>query len=546
MALDTTHSEVLKSYPKAVIHLRRQFKEKRFGLVLGAGVSIDFKVPLWPDLVKKIATDPAVNGTHLLTGDVDKKSLPYKTEMLFQRFKENSPVDPKLSALTAQSAITANWLELCANHIYADVEADFPAALDSHPYFKSLLPLVQGSNLAITFNFDDCLERGLALRKKASDPGKGFEVVTDPWPQFRRADSVVYHPHGMVPFKGKLMELPVDRFVFSEAAYSAQYVGSRGHDSSFLLTHFARNTCLFLGCALEDDLRNVLMRGALINPGNYHYYIHFIPSETSGPDAEQRALISETNFNIYNLITLFLTPTKIRALLELLDTDVVKDSMIKDLASQTGTQVHYHYYLTGAIGVGKSTTANLLRSLHVLDEWLETRPEVLAKPWSALNDAERAEADDWIIGQFRAKNDTLRHMEPAVSIVDRPPLDPLAFTDPAKRPSKAASLLDKICPQRSWSVEPGLVILLKGDPHVLTARVRARGRKDYSKDLLEKMESDLLEIYQGIGIHQIDTRHLSILEVTKKVAAIVHREPYVPFDLMKALLEHEGKASVGP
>lgn len=540
----TIHAEVLKKYPKAVVHLRRQVAEKRFGLVMGAGVGIDFRIPLWKDLVVKIAADSRVDGIALLQGAVEQKSLPYKTEMLFQRFREKSlaNLEADLSPLAQQSTIAANWLEICALHLYADIDPDLNNALDSHHYFKAILPLVQQSHLTINFNFDNFLERSLALNKRDQDKdNKGFEVVTDPWPQFRRKDSVIYHPHGMVPDVTKLMELPADRFVFSEAAYSAQYVGSRGHDSSFLTAHLARNTCLFLGCGLEEELRNVLMRGAQINPGNYHYYIQFIDDEVSGPNEEQRALMSETNFNVYNIITLFLTAEKIRALLELLDSGDIKDEQFKDLAAQIEVETKYNYYLTGALGVGKSTTANLLRSLHVLDEWLEARPPVLAEPWDELDEAQRKEADDWIANQFCQKNDTLRRLSsPAISSVDRPPLDPLVFTKKEDWPAKAKNLLDTICPNRKWNIEPGVVILLEGDPQVLSARVRATGRKEYSATRLERMQKTLIEIYDGEGVHKIDTKHLSILEVTKKVSEIIHRKDYRPFNLMRALENYEG------
>lgn len=543
MTPNVSHRELLKAYPKPVVHLRRQFKEKRFGLVLGAGVGIDFRVPLWVDLVKKIAADPQVDGLDVLLGEVEKKSLPYKTEMLFQCFQKKTleTLPNGLPELVKKSTINAKWSEICARYIYADEEPDLDKALIAHPYFEALLPLVQGSHLTITFNFDDFLERSLALRKRDVDErNRGYEIVTDPWPQFRRSDSVIYHPHGIVPAHYRLMELPVDRFVFSEAAYSTQYVGSRGHDSSFLLSHFARNTCLLLGCTLEEELRNVLMRGAQINPGNYHYYVHFIESEDSGPTEAQKSLISETNFNVYNLITLFLTRKKIRALLELLNIDNLKDSVLKDLGDQSDVNLKYNYYLTGAIGVGKSTTASLLRSLHVLDEWLEVRPPILAKPWNQLTTSEMNEADAWIVGQFYAKNTTLRHLGAGISIVDRPPLDPLAFTPTQDRHLKATALLDGMCPQRKWKVEPGVVILLTGDPEVLSARVRATGRDDYSKDKLEQMQKDILDIYQGNKVYTIDTRHLSVLDVTKQVASIIHREEYQPFDLNQALLKFEG------
>jgi hypothetical protein len=533
-----TQNELFKSYPRAVVHLRHQFKEKRFGLILGAGVGIDFRIPLWKDLVAKIANDPIVAGATVLNGHAKEKSLPYKTEMLFQHFRKKKleTLSDELSEIEKQSSVNAKWSELCARHIYEHVEPNLELALGNHPYFNDILPLVQGSHLTITFNFDDLLERSLAFRKRPEDEkNRGYETVTDPWPQFRRSNSVVYHPHGIVPAHSRLMELPVDRFVFSEAAYSAQYVGSRGHDSSFLLSHFARNTCLLVGCALEHELKNVLMRGAQINPGNYHYYIDFIGSESERPSDEEQQLIAETNFNVYNLITLFLTREQIKALFILVDTQKIQDDAMRDFAAQAEVGLKYNYYLTGAIGVGKSTTASLLRSLYVLDEWLEVRPVILAKPWDKLSDDERKQADEWIANQFLQKNNTLRHLVSGISIIDRPPLDPLAFTAEEDRPSKAQSLLNTICPNGKWEIEPGVVILLTGDTEILAARVRATGREDYSVEKLDRMQRDQQKIYNGDGVHVIDTRNLSVLDVTKQVATIIHRSEYIPFQLHATL-----------
>lgn len=549
LTINNHHRDVLKWYSRPVVHLRRQFREKRFGPVVGAGISLDFNVPLWGSLVEEIAKHPKVNGQRVLAGHANKKSFPFQTELLFQLFRANElkTLTPSLSSLEKENTISARWLTLCGEIIYANAHGEFGEALEAHGYFKALLPLVQNSYLTVNFNFDDYLERALNLRKRTKDESnRGYEVVMDPWPQFRRTDSVIYHLHGFVPFG--LMELPVDRLVFSEAEYSKQYVGSRGHDSSFLIGHFARNTCLLLGCSLEDELRNVLMRGAQMNPGNYHYYIHYVHDATSKPDEKEQELISATNFNVYNLITLFLSSSEISALLELINDSAIADAPLKDLATELGVCIQYNFYMTGPLGVGKSTTANNLRNLVVLDEWLEVRPPILGKPWDKLNDEERDEVDSWIADQFYKKNNSLRHIDGAgaIAIVDRPPLVPLVFTEPARRPAKAKSLLDKICPSRKWSIEPGVVIILTGDTDELSARVRASGREDYSADRLKKMQEAIIEIYTGDGIEKVDTRYLSVREVTKLVAQIVHRQPYKPYNLQAAMLAQESAENDPP
>ena len=533
---------VLTQYPRAIVHLRQQFKEDRFGAVLGAGTSIDLKVPSWKELVEKLAADSEVEGADLLSGKANRASLPYKTEMLLQRFSERqkAKIDSRLSHRERENTISSRWLALCGKYLYSSRPSDpssLEAAIKRHPYFGALVEVVQESHLTINFNFDDYLETALGQKKRQQDKqNKGYECITNPWSQIKRRNSVVYHPHGVVPFG--LMELPHDRFVFSEESYAKQYIRLGDVDTTFLLAHFARNTCLLIGCSLEDALRTALIRSAHVNPGNYHYYVQHLQEGDSVADPEREA-IADTNFRVYNLITLFLNSLQIRALLELVNYKAIADGEFTDLATRCKVRIHYNYYMTGALGVGKSTTALLLRSLYVLDEWLEARPVILGKPPDQLTDAEREEADGWILQQFEIKNNTLRQLSReagVVAIVDRPPMDPLVFTPQKGKAGKAKALLDRLCPEQSWKVVEGAIILLLGDPRELSARVRATGRENYSEDRLKTMQDDLRAVYVGDGVIPIETYGLSSAEVTRRVAEWIHRKPYVPFDLHRALL----------
>src|SRR6185369_4628083 len=199
---DKLRKRVLKAYPKAVVHLRRQFEDHRFGLVLGAGVSKDFNVPLWEELVKKIAADRLVKGRKLITGDAGKSSLPYKTALLFQHFRKNEITKLANRDLSKEQEnwISATWLRLCATYLYKNKPKNLKVALNSHPYFQTLLPLIRGSQLTVNFNFDDYVEHALNATKLTDDKGnRGYEAVTNPWSQFRRRGSVIYHPHGFCP-----------------------------------------------------------------------------------------------------------------------------------------------------------------------------------------------------------------------------------------------------------------------------------------------------------------------------------------------------------
>src|SRR5713226_10308046 len=87
LVLNDAQKKLLKEYPRAVVHMRAQLKLHRLSLVFGAGLSKPFGLPNWGTLVEDIAADPEVAGQKILERFKDKGSLPYKTELLFQHYR---------------------------------------------------------------------------------------------------------------------------------------------------------------------------------------------------------------------------------------------------------------------------------------------------------------------------------------------------------------------------------------------------------------------------------------------------------------------------
>jgi hypothetical protein len=537
-----THKDLLVRFTRPIVHIRTQMNLRRFGLVFGAGLSKSLGLPSWSDLVKKIAKDRTVRGEKIFKKFQNRTSLPYKTELLFQHFREQQAKrSPEPYTLKFENDTFAKWLKLCAEYLYKRAPNDFKSALKSHPYLLKYLPIVQNTQLTVNYNFDDFIERALAIKRKSDDKTKGYETVTNPWAQFRRETGVIYHPNGIVP-QG-LMELPVDRFVFTESSFAKQFLGTLSGELSGLLNHLSKNTCIIIGSSLEDEmLRNLLVRSAETNPGNFHYYFYYLKKNKALSKGEAQA-ISRAHFCVYNLITLFLREDELAAFGDLINPDVFDNDEISDEAEILGIPIKYCFYLTGPLGVGKSTTISQLHNLTVLDEWLERRPEILSEPWDTLTSVEKTKADNWIAKQFKLKNDKLRHGKLGIFIIDRPPMDPLAFEKPDRRPAKAKSFLNKICPKHRWGVVKGTVILLTGHNEDLAARVIGTGRGGYTSVKLQKMEDDLKDIYKCPNLRIIDTKGMSIRDVTKRVAEIIHFEEYKPCNLdeMLAAIRDSGK-----
>lgn len=542
---------VFVRYPRAVVHLRRQFENKRFGLIFGSGLSSHFKVPNWEALIERIANDPAVDGKAIHNGADGDKSLPYMTEMLFQHYRRQrydaAPPNP-WDARAFDFTIARDWVQIVRAHLYADAKtmpADIAHACKSHPYLSVYLSLIRKIRMTVTYNFDDFIEQAIANdpqrgedEKKAS---RGYETVTNMSMQFRRSNAIIYHPNGVIPLLPE--ETPSDRFVFSESSYAERMIGIFVGEYGGLVSHLAHNTCLIIGVSLTDEtFRNVLSQNAKANPGNYHYYVLYNDGQTKISDKQLDA-ITLTNFNVYNLITLYLNDNEIASLGKLIQCG---PAAIHDCKQRSGgPHLAFRYYLTGSIGAGKSTCLNYLRNCEAYDEWLEPRIPVLARAWDSLNDEEKNEADTWIIKQFKLKNDILRGNKEGIFVLDRGPLDPLAFTKREEWSAKANKLLDMICDVgRKLEVEPGHVILLMGDPEELAVRILLSGRKEYTPKRLKKMQANLLEGYWGKGMTVIDTRGLSVTDVVRKISEIIHLVEYVPSVLHDKLLDYE-KEKIG-
>ena len=90
-------------------------------------------------------------------------------------------------------------------------------------------------------------------------------------------------------------------------------------------------------------------------------------------------------------------------------------------------------------------------------------------------------------------------------------------------------LLGAICPsQAQWEVEDGRVILLQGEASELSLRIMHSQRMEYSAEKLEEMEEWLGIAYGSKGVVHIDTRGLTLLDLARRVAEVVHLEEYSP------------------
>ena len=525
------HDEILKTYTKAVVHMRKQFEKKRLSLVFGAGLSKEFGIPDWGKLVNRIAWHPDVNGRSLLKN----KNLSHtsKTQMLFHHFKtkcnRNSGND------SPEGEVKAKWRSIIRENLYKKGKKDIKRLIKTHPYLSEYIPIIKKSPITINYNFDDYIEKIiLATRSKEEQKrSRGYKTAWNPHLQLKVETPVIYHPNGYLPQNP--LERPSDGLVFCEDEFADQLIETMAGRYASLLHYLSMQTCLFIGLSIEDStLKHLLRRNARMNPGHYHYYVAFQKNGKATPVAEKKAIF-DANFDLYNFITLFFTADEIKILGNLIN---LNHGELDQKAGSCGIELSYCYYITGVIAVGKSSIISYFSDLVTHDEWLDFREPLLLKPFNKLTKKEKDIVDNWVIEQFSRKNYILMNptsLAEGIDIVDRGPLDPIAFTEMRRRSKKAELLLNSILPSgTNWQMRKGQVILLTGEPKRLETRARSIGKR-YRARALKSMQDALRNAYKYPGISIIETSEKTLEEVVKKVAKIIHIEEYKGFDLEQRL-----------
>lgn len=532
MPLEPADRDLLRAHPRAIVHMRERLAARSLGLVLGAGVSKAVGFPDWGELVKRIAASPEVQGGHLIAAS-GTSSETARTQMLLQHFRTKR-LDQLGVAASARvlRKIHGEWRRIVQAALYDSVPRDASSLAKAHPYLSSLIPVIAKSPMTVTYNFDDMVERLLHLEQgpREGEYGRRFETIWDAALQSRRDVSVIYHPNGYLP--SNLLEHPSEHLVFSEDTFADQLIESMAGHHAPLLHHLARTTCCFIGLSLQDGtLRHLLRQSARINPGQYHYYVSWRRAEDRR-DPEAETLIRDANFDVYNLITLFLDDRELASLGRLL---TASPAEFRRVAEEEGVELRYVYYLTGAIGAGKTTALSYLGSLLTYEEWTEPRHELLGKPWPDLTPEQREEVDTWILKQFVNKNLALIEGGDGIMVVDRPPLDPLSFTSSSDLADKARRMIAAFSPGHSQRrVAAGQVVMLHGAPSELEARVIGR-QKESDAVVIANLQNKLRDIYPGAV--EVETSGNSVYQVVKSVAQIIHLREYNPVDIHRKLEE---------
>jgi len=446
------HIPLLRKYPSPLMHLHQQRLLKRLCCVFGAGASVDIGMVDWSEFISELA----VGLVEPKAADTSTRDLIARAQELFyafsRRYDEDAdkggnprpgPEDASLQTYAAK--LSRAWRDKVYEALYKNKAAitERVEKNGDESYYKRFVPIIRLLPVTISFNFDDWLERTLADTRQPREVKRkrGYTTVWDENSQLPTNEPVIFHPNGFLPSYRKERGSP--RLVFSEEAFSDQLQGSMYGRYAILRNEVTHKTCLLIGISLEDPtLAFVLRQNALNHPGHFHYMIHWTGAtgqNNLSPEQETRL------FKLYNLVSLQLNTNEIRLLADILAWDPVQ-------AYQEGEMndvgLMFSFVITGAVGVGKSSVISHFRSLKQHDEWTEPRLDQMAKDPEGLGAEELQTVDEWVAKQFRLRNNVLNFNDNQIGlhILDRGPLDPLAFTPKIQSVSnegQAAAQLDQ-------------------------------------------------------------------------------------------------------
>jgi hypothetical protein len=529
--------KLLSRHGRAIVHMRQLIDQKGLGLVLGAGVSQACGLPGWGTLLERITAE--LESLGIAGRDISKQAAPVRAQILLARYRhyiERCDAEGTSDSDVLRARVASGWRNIVRDALYAGFSTS-QAVRDAHPYAKELGSVALKVPIVVTYNFDDLLEQALAVHPAKSVDTVGYYSAWGSHFVVQDGRPVVYHPNGYIPF------VPIDRYseqvILTESALADQALDAMSGGFALLAEYYSKSPSLFLGFSLEDPaMRNMLRHATRRAPGVIHYYAKFCRGCI--PTATERAETTETNFDLFNMVTLYLEEWEYPDLLCLLAETSIDE--FDYLCGEAGVRTQYLYYLTGPVSVGKTTVLSRLQGVSIVDEWLEPRDPLIAKPSNQLTVDERNQVDEWILKQLRLKNLRFSKAARGLHVMDRAPLDAFAFTAEADYRSKAQSLYDVSCAGRTGNPLPfkaGALLLLTGRAEDLLDRQRWRGRTG-TINYIENQQKALLEAYDASSSDNctvIDTKGLSIEAVLKGVMHAIHVQPYVEYQV-DARLNH--------
>lgn len=240
------------------------YSNRSLAIFLGAGVSVDLGLPLWPELLRRISKI------------VQQRRVTFDSTKL-QRL---SGLSLEQQARWLRDQLSTEFDETVRQALYRDVYNHGQKESHIHRAIAQMHLL----RAVCTYNYDDILER---------TAGHKFKAIASATERYELNDIPVYHPHGFLPLIGSLR----GELILSENDYHRLF-NAPNHWANVLQLNLLREcTCLLIGISTADqNFRRILDVVGEHKAGNT--YIVQKMDEVSGTDKDTlNAWISTKEFD---------------------------------------------------------------------------------------------------------------------------------------------------------------------------------------------------------------------------------------------------------
>ncbi|RXT35184.1 SIR2 family protein [Bradyrhizobium betae] len=431
-------AQAIKEQPKLPLWLthlwQRASEHRRLGLVLGAGVSFDAKIPLWGVLVSRLAQAAGISD--LLSAQHQKERFPetFLAEILYRHhhadYSKSADNPPDRYH---EDRVNSAWKQKIRQCLYQDVaDKTFEEITKEHTYLKGLASLVCKSGFAVTLNFDDIVDQAVTAHVEGiltAAPDTAIanpEIIYYPKVETRKHAPVIYHINGSLPRDQPRRSSA--KVVLTEDAFADVMLSPNSYNAEYVVNQFAVRTFVLLGLSLNDNsLKNILRSSAKRNPANHHFLV-LHEKDNEPRSAGVRSDIFDVNLHVYNLITIFLTTAQHKELIDLLNSSSAAQFDELLLAMGAQSTIHRKYYIVGSVASGKSSTVDALRCFTTFEEFSGRVPKEMYQDDTSLTPDEQKIVDDYLFPRLIEKNRNMMRPSSGVRIMDRAFLDLFAFS----------------------------------------------------------------------------------------------------------------------
>jgi SIR2-like domain len=213
-------------------------------LVLGAGVSLEFGVPNWRELSKRLWQRlPGMTDSILDALPHDTQSLPVLFELAEQRLGHRAYVDTLRECIYEKIPLRRKKDKGTTLGVVAD-------AISNDHWLGAERRIAR----VITFNVDELLRE--ALRQRRGDRGQYWRTMDHAVPAIptgRGTQPVpIYHVHGFLPRTGAFVGLSEHRLVFTDSQYWDSGTSQASLANRTMNAALAESRCIFIGLSMTD------------------------------------------------------------------------------------------------------------------------------------------------------------------------------------------------------------------------------------------------------------------------------------------------------